>query len=75
LPALREAPGKAPVLRREHVKGIRLMLRVYGGRATMESIPDWVVRAARRDCRNPRWECTAERVRHNLIRLVGIRPA
>lgn len=78
LPALREAPGKAPVLRLEHAKGLRLMFRVYGGqgrRATVESIPAWIVQAARKDRRDPRWERMAERVRHNLRLVIGSQKA
>jgi hypothetical protein len=76
LPVVREVPGRVPVLRREHVKGVRLMLKVYKGhRATMERLPTWIVQAARKDRRDPRWERAAERVRHNLGRLINLRSA
>lgn len=67
LPVLREIPNRLPIPRLEHVKGVRLMHHFYPDRrATLESIPTWIVQAANKEHRDPQWETAAERVRHDL---------
>lgn len=73
LPFLRYPPGSIPRLGREHAKGLLLMAMVYGGRAVVERIPAWILRAARKGSRDPELERTAERVRHNLARVFKLR--
>lgn len=72
LPVLRERQGLLPVPRLEHAKGLRMLLRIYPGRITFESLPSWIVQAARGDRREPELERAAERVRHNLTRGLEI---